>query len=517
MFSNVIAYFLGAYDNGTYVLKQKSKIIFSVCITILVILPVLAIINMVRGTTIEVQLPLIFGFIITTVIIVLLKRGYFSVSAHLTLVIVLLSAWGTMFFDTDKDAMVVMDTIVFIPALMVLTSLVITKKKSAIVLYTAGNICVLVIFALIAKGRFKITDDVLIDYISDSIIAMIIAGMVAYYIYRINHTAVEKALQESDTNEKQYHLISDLQGSIVETSEKLTAHSWDLIISADSFSEQSQTQASAIEELTATSEEVSGGVDLVTQNMARQHDSLRSFLGNIETLTTNIRQITDRIQRTLSLTDEVSDVASRGGNALSAMSQSLTTVNESSGRMTGIVGMIGDISDKTNLLSLNAAIEAARAGEAGKGFAVVADEISKLADQTASSIKEIDGLIKANVEEIGRGMHNIEMTVTTIMQIIQGVSTISIEMGEVSQQIEDQKEINRSVNDDAGSLMNMSDEIKESMEDQKHSMNEIVKSITGLNDITQVYSEGASKLSAKSRDLDQMVRELHTMAKSRED
>ena len=93
--------------------------------------------------------------------------------------------------------------------------------------------------------------------------------------------------------------------------------------------------------------------------------------------------------------------------------------------MQNIVGIINDISDKINLLSLNAAIEAARAGDAGRGFAVVADEISKLADQTAHSIKEISDLIQENETEISRGTENVRASVEMISQIISGVNVIS--------------------------------------------------------------------------------------------
>jgi hypothetical protein len=230
MFSKIISYFLGAYDNSTYLLNQKSRIIFGICITILVIIPLLGTVNLVRGDTIEVQLPLIIGFIITIFIIMLLKRGYFGVSAHLMLIIVFFAGWGTMFFDNDKNALVVLDTIVFIPALIVLASIAVTEKRWAILLYTAGNICIFIIFAMISRERFNMTDEVMIDYLADPIIAMIIAGMVAYFIHSINHNSIERAFHELKRNEDQYQLIKNLQGSIIETSEKLTAHSWDLTV-----------------------------------------------------------------------------------------------------------------------------------------------------------------------------------------------------------------------------------------------------------------------------------------------
>jgi methyl-accepting chemotaxis protein len=169
--------------------------------------------------------------------------------------------------------------------------------------------------------------------------------------------------------------------------------------------------------------------------------------------------------------------------------------------MRDIVNIINDISDQINLLSLNAAIEAARAGEAGRGFAVVADEISRLADQTAQSIKDISVLIDQNSTQIDAGMGSVEHTVGALREVISGIGRIQQKMNTIAADGKGHLDAFREVNEAAGRVRDNAEQINIATTEQKDAIEDLVQSITSINQLTQQNASGAEEIAGNAEEV----------------
>ncbi|OHD65409.1 MAG: hypothetical protein A2176_15760 [Spirochaetes bacterium RBG_13_51_14] len=166
------------------------------------------------------------------------------------------------------------------------------------------------------------------------------------------------------------------------------------------------------------------GIDILTSfheitiETKKQLDASIHGIDLIDRLRKEFRHTADSSKSAREEAKKFMTLSDQCNTRLENASSVIEKLREESSRIEEISNTINDIADKTNLLSLNASIESARAGEHGRGFAVVADEISKLADTSISSAKEIGDIIRLSVSRIREASVQISETSQSLQEII---------------------------------------------------------------------------------------------------
>lgn len=292
---------------------------------------------------------------------------------------------------------------------------------------------------------------------------------------------------------------------VKDTSAQLSASSVEISASTVMFSDNAQSQAVMSEEVNASIEEISAGIENIARGSEDQLKGVISLMELIGKFSDIISRMGEAIDDTRQQTGQINRDTRSGIELLGRMNNSIEKVGESSREMRSIVSIISEISEKINLLSLNAAIESARAGEAGRGFAVVADEISKLAEQTATSIKGIDSLIKLNNEEIATGIGSLSDTIELVKTITGGVEKIDEKINRISEFMKIQIQMEESVNSETETMKSLSENIKMMTEEQKSAAIEIISSTSRIAEMTQANASGAEEMAGNSEELSAMA------------
>lgn len=135
----------------------------------------------------------------------------------------------------------------------------------------------------------------------------------------------------------------------------------------------------------------------------------------VDELQTTINDISNQVGRTAdsaaeadSLSAQTAELITRQSSETALMMQAMDEIKDKASEVHKIISAIEDISFQTNILALNAAIEAARAGDAGKGFAVVAEEVRNLAEKSAEAAGTTKNLISAALDAVTKGANIAE-------------------------------------------------------------------------------------------------------------
>ena len=166
----------------------------------------------------------------------------------------------------------------------------------------------------------------------------------------------------------------------------------------------------AIEGLTSNADIVGLAAGQLSSSSQKLADGASQQASAIEETTASLDEMSAMTKRNAEganqadrLMQEATGIIVRANATMKNLTVSMNEISQASEDTQKIIKTIDEIAFQTNLLALNAAVEAARAGEVGAGFAVVADEVRNLAMRAAEAAKSTADLIEGTVKKINNG------------------------------------------------------------------------------------------------------------------
>jgi methyl-accepting chemotaxis protein/methyl-accepting chemotaxis protein-1 (serine sensor receptor) len=256
-------------------------------------------------------------------------------------------------------------------------------------------------------------------------------------------------------------ITSVLHGSVRELAEsavQISSAAGQVSSSSQSLAQGSSEQAATIEETSSVSTEIN--------SMAQRN--------------------TENSHSTADLVTHSQEDFARTNRSLVEMVDAMDGINASSQKISKIIKVIDEIAFQTNILALNAAVEAARAGEAGMGFAVVADEVRNLAQRCAQAAKDTAVLIEESIQRANGGKIKVDEVAIAI----------------------------RSITEESAKIKVLVDEINLGSVEQSRGIDQITRSITQMETVTQSNAASAEESAAAAQQLNAQAEAMKDVVRS---
>ena len=280
--------------------------------------------------------------------------------------------------------------------------------------------------------------------------------------------------------------LSKVAENLNENSSGISSEIKQISDNSSELADQAKTQLETVSLTVGTMGKMSSITNQLSAQIHDQNNDLSQSSAAVEEMISNIKSITENIDKFGNSFNQLSSDSEDGKNKIENVINLIESVSAESKKLLDTNKVIEDVAQQTNLLAMNAAIEAAHAGEAGKGFAVVAEEIRKLSESTTKQ------------------SHYIKQTLSSVIENIDEVTNAATSAGLTFGEI-----VNQISSDDS-----LITEIRSSMEEQSIGSKQIVDALGNIKETTHTIIENSKQMNSGIENVVAQVKELENAAKN---
>jgi Methyl-accepting chemotaxis protein len=303
----------------------------------------------------------------------------------------------------------------------------------------------------------------------------------------------------------------------------------------DSISQKSETVAASSEQLTASSEENKATTDEIARSLQKvaagteedltrvakakkENDDINMSIAAITMDTLQLEDASKESVQTALSGEKAMDDATRQMQDIKQTVTELSGMIDHLSRQTQdvnqIIRVINDIADQTRLLSLNASIEAARAGEQGKGFSVVAEEIGKLADQSATSARQVNDILDAIRSETSQVVQSMSVSVSKVDVGMTTVTRSGASFRKIEKFVNETSEKMAKVDAEVNTISKVSFKAAATYQAIESSANETSSSTQTISAASEEQAAAAEEVAGNAAALAEIADALHQLVSS---